>query len=212
MRRQLLALTAVLVLGSTACQRAEAEPAHGTSAPAEAAEQLAQAEAPTSQPTSMPSGTDDEGHDDHEEHGGGTPGDQPAGTTQHYGAPFAIEGDPITLAEAIDTCAGTGEPCKVTGTVDRVCQARGCWFTLADPAVQQVVRIRMQDYGFFVPRNAMGMSVVFEGTLEREEVPQDVAQHYADDEAAATGREARQVTGPEDAYQFMISGADITAP
>ena len=77
MRRQLLALTAVLVLGSTACQRAEAEPAHGTSAPAEAAEQLAQAEAPTSQPTSMPSETDDEGHDDHEEHGGGTPGDQP---------------------------------------------------------------------------------------------------------------------------------------
>lgn len=209
MRRQLLALAAVLVLGATACQRAEAEPAHG---PAESAEteQLAQAETPTSQPTSMPS--EDEGHDEHEEHGGGTPGDQAAGSTQHYGAAFAIDGDPLSLAEAIDTCAGTGEPCKVTGTIDRVCQARGCWFTLADPAVQQVVRIRMQDYGFFVPRNAMGMNVVFEGTLEREEVPQDVAQHYADDEAAATGRPARQVAGPEDAYQFMITGADITAP
>lgn len=210
MRRTTL-LLACLALAA-GCHRAQAEPAPTTPS-TDGADRVAQADEATSQPTSMPG--DEAGHDeedDHGDHGGGTPGNQPDGSTMHYGAPFEIDGDPITLTEAIATCADTGDACKVTGTVDRVCQARGCWFTLSDPAVEQVVRIRMQDYGFFVPRNAMGMTVVFEGTLERQEVPQDVAQHYADDEAAATGQPARQVTGPEDAWQFMISGAEITAP
>jgi hypothetical protein len=69
----------------------------------------------------------------------------------------------------------------------------------------------MVDYGFFVPQNAMGASVVFEGTLEQLEVPEDVAQHYADDEAAANGGEARVVDGSELTYQFMITGAEMTA-
>lgn len=145
---------------------------------------------PTSQPTSMP-----------------TEGDEEADNT--FGGEFTIDGDPISLADAIDTCANTGELCKVEGTIDRVCQARGCWFTLTAPDVEQVVRVRMQDYAFFVPRDAMGEHVVFEGTLSREEIDQETAQHYADDEAAANGTEARVVTGPEDTYQFMITVAQI---
>ena len=67
----------------------------------------------------------------------------------------------------------------------------------------------MQDYAFFVPMDSMGHEVTFEGTLELQEVPQDLAQHYADDEAAANGQEARVVDGPELTYQFMITGAEV---
>ena len=170
---------------------------------------LAQAEA--EEPTSQPS--EEEQADPHASHGeeGGRPGPLAPGETGHYGAPFAIEGDAIELSAAIADCAGTGDACKVTGTVDRVCQNSGCWFTIAAPDVESTVRIRMVDYGFFVPRNAMGASVTFEGTLELLEVPEAEAQHYADDEAAANGGEARVVDGPELTYQFMITGVELTA-
>lgn len=164
-------------------------------------EEVAQAE---SQPTAA---TD--GHDDHDENG--RPGPLAPGETGHYGAPFAIEGEARSLSDAIANCSGTETACKVSGTVDSVCQVSGCWFTIAAPDVESTVRIRMVDYGFFVPQNATGATVTFEGTLELLEIPEDVAQHYADDEAAAGG-EARVVDGPELTYQFMITGAEMTAP
>lgn len=162
----------------------------------------AQAEAdqePRSQPT------------DEEDSGDRRPGPLAPGETGHYGAPFSIQTDALALDEALRTCAGTGEACLVAGTVDRVCQVSGCWFTVAAPGVQATVRIRMQDYGFFVPRNALGADVTFEGTLELEETPQEEAQHYADDEAAAGGQ-PRVVDGPELTYEFMITGAELTMP
>ena len=131
-------------------------------------------------------------------------------TSEHVGAPFSSDSEPLALVDAISACADSGSVCKVEGTVDRVCQARGCWFTLSDPAVDLVVRIRMQDYGFFVPRDAMGAHVVFEGLLTQETIAQEQAQHYADDEAAGSATPARVVEGPEDIYQFMITGAEIS--
>jgi len=159
-------------------------------------------------PTSQPSATQD-GHTHQGLGFGDTPPDLDDGASAHYGNPFSIEGAPISLADAIATCSNTGEVCKVEGTIDSVCQVRGCWFTLSAPDVDPIVRIRMQDYAFFVPRNAIGATVVLEGTLERTVIPQDLAQHFADDEANAGTAPAREVAGPEDTFQFMISGAQI---
>lgn len=164
-------------------------------------------EEPESAPSSQP--TDDDAHAAHGDDG--RPGPLAPGETGFYGAPFTITDAPLALASALETCAGTGEACLVEGTVDRVCQMSGCWFTVNAPDVDAVVRIRMLDYGFFVPRNAMGANVTFQGTLELVDVPQAQAQHYADDEAAAGG-EAREVEGPERTYAFTITGAEITTP
>lgn len=200
-------LVAAVSVGAISCNSAS-EPAEAAAPPVvmggQVIEPAAVAEAPTSQPSAGES--DDRGHDEP----GGRPGPLEPGETGHYGAPFALEGEAIPLTDAIASCSGTGTPCKVAGVIDRVCQNSGCWFTLTEPGVQATVRIRMVDYGFFVPRNAMGATVVFEGTLELEEIPEEMAQHYADDEAAAGG-EARVVDGPELTYQFMITGAEITA-
>ena len=146
-------------------------------------------EGATSQPTSQPSS-------------------QP-GAANHFGAPFNSDAEPIELAAALETCAGTGNACKVTGVIERVCQTRGCWFTLTEEGVEETIRVRMQDYAFFVPRDAMGKRVIFEGVVTREEVSIETAQHYADDEAAAGTAPARQVTEPEQTYAIMITGAEI---
>jgi hypothetical protein len=134
------------------------------------------------------------------------------GETGHYGAPFTIAGEPMSLASAIETCADSGQACKVTGTIDRVCQRAGCWFTLAAPDVPRSVRVQMLNYGFFVPRNTPGATVVLEGTLARTTLTQEQAQHYADDEAAARNTPPEVVTGPVDVFEFTIAAADITLP
>lgn len=149
---------------------------------------------------------EDEGSDED-----GRPGPLAPGATAHYGAEFTIDGEAMPLATALSECAGTGERCLVRGTVDRVCQVSGCWFTVAAPDVEAVVRIVMLDYAFFVPANVAGAEAIFEGTLELLEVPQERAQHYADDEAAAGG-EARVVDGPELTYKFTIAGVRVTMP
>ncbi len=174
---------------------------------AQADDQAEPAGEPESQPAAEPESQPATGHD----HGSAErPGPIEPGETGHYGAPFASEGEPLALSAAIETCAGSAEACKVAGTIDRVCQNSGCWFTLADPAVESTVRIRMLDYGFFVPRNAAGAAVVLEGTLAAQEVSVETLQHYADDEAAAGG-ERRVITEPEMNYEFTITGAEITA-
>jgi hypothetical protein len=136
------------------------------------------------------------------------PTSQP-GASNHFGAPFNSDAHPIELATALETCAGTGSACKVTGTIDRVCQTRGCWFTLTEDGVDETIRVRMQDYAFFVPRDAVGKRVVFEGVMTREEVSIETAQHYADDEAAAGTAPARQITAPEQTYAILITGVEI---
>jgi len=138
------------------------------------------------------------------------PGPLSPGETGHYGAPFTIESQAMTLADAIEQCVGTDTPCLVSAEVAQVCQMSGCWFTVTSASVESVVRIRMLDYGFFVPRNALGASVTFEGVLSLKEVSQELAQHYADDEAAAGG-EPREVDGPVQEYEIVITGAEMRA-
>lgn len=205
-------LCALLIACQSAPSAPEVAPASGSAAEA--------APEPTSMPTpegsAVPSGDGAaapaaEEHAEHGAgHGDGRPGPLAAGETGHYGAPFRDGSAPMSLASAIETCAGTGQICKVEGSIERVCQRAGCWFTLAAPDVPRTVRVSMRNYGFFVPRNTPGATVVLEGTLEAVEVPQEVVQHYADDEAALTGSAAPQVTGPEQTYAFTIDGAQIT--
>jgi hypothetical protein len=126
----------------------------------------------------------------------------------HFGAPLQLDGAALSLEQALETCVDTGAPCKIEATIESVCQNRGCWFTLVAPGVTQPVRVRMQDYGFFVPRDATGAHCTLEGTLSTEVIPQDVAQHYAD-EAVAPGETPRQVEGPETIYSILITGVEL---
>lgn len=140
----------------------------------------------------------------------GLPDDLEAGQTGHYGGEFSVEGDPITLASAIDKAAAADAPVKVKASVEKVCKKKGCWFTLTGQGVDNPVRVRMKDYSFFVPRNADGAEAVVEGTLEERTIPQAEAQHYADDEAAGTGKEPAKVDGDQKGWEMTITAAQIT--
>lgn len=143
---------------------------------------------------------------------GKTPEDIKAGESNVYGARFTIIEEPIELAAAIDKASSAEGPYKVNAKIEKVCQVKGCWFTLKSEGVEIPIRVKMKDYAFFVPKNAEGLPAVLEGTFKKTQLPQDEAQHYADDEAKATGKPAKKIEGPLDTYMFMASAIQITKP
>jgi hypothetical protein len=138
------------------------------------------------------------------------PDDLPAGETGTYGGEFTIEEEPVTLASALET--GESGTYKIKARVEKVCKKKGCWFTLNDEGVEQPVRVKMKDYGFFVPRNSDGATAIVEGELERRVVPEAEAQHYADDEVAGTDKKPRKVEGDQEKWEMMITAAQIEMP
>lgn len=69
---------------------------------------------------------------------------------------------------------------KVRGTIEEVCQMKGCWMTLKNDQGANV-RVTFKDYGFFVPKDISGSEVIIEGVAKKEVLDEDVARHYAED-------------------------------
>lgn len=141
---------------------------------------------------------------------GELPADLAAGESGAYGGKFTIKGEPMTLAAAMQKASEADGPYKVAAKVEKVCKKKGCWFTLTADGVDQQVRVKMKDYAFFVPRNSDGGEAVVEGILTKRVVPQKEAQHYADDEVAGTGKEAKKIDGDQVRWEMMITAAKIT--
>lgn len=136
--------------------------------------------------------------------------DMAPGQTERYGGEFALDGEPITLAAALEK--GDKGPYKISGTIEKVCKAKGCWFALTGEGVEEPVRVRMKDYGFFVPRNSEQATAVVEGEVITRVVAEAERQHYAEDEAAATGEPAKTVEGDAEQNELIITAAQLTLP
>ncbi len=190
----------------------EANPATDTTAKAEAAD--GKPAATTADAKGAPSSPTTTGDKDAPQiHGlGKTPTDIEPGATKLYGGTFSITEDPIPLSEALTKAADSEGPYKISAKVNKVCQKKGCWMTLHDDNTKMPIRVKMKDYAFFVPKNATDLPTVAEGTLKKVTVPQDVAQHYADDEAENTGKPAKKIDGPQESYEFTASAVQIENP
>jgi hypothetical protein len=136
------------------------------------------------------------------------PDDLKPGEQGFFGAEFTVIEPPITLAKAIEQAPQHEGPVKIEATVEAVCKKKGCWFTMTDDSTEEVVRVKMKDYGFFVPKNTAGARVVAEGMLTSREISQKEAQHYADD-AAEEGEEPKKVEGPQKVWQFTATAVEM---
>lgn len=207
MKRSLIVLCAALALA--ACENKPAE-APATPAPATNAAPAA-ADAPKEAPEApAESAGGEHGHHDHGDtkQAAAMPEDLKPGEQGYFGQKFTIIEEPVTLAAAI--AAASDQPVKVEATVKAVCKKKGCWFTMTGDGVTDDVRVKMKDYSFFVPKNVEGARVVAEGTLTQREIPQDEAQHYADD-AAKPGEEPKKVEGPQKAWEFTATAIEMKA-
>lgn len=112
-------------------------------------------------------------------------------------------------ATELSTQMGTKEkmPAKVEGTVESVCQMKGCWMKVKT-GDGQTMRVTFKDYGFFVPKDIVGKTVVVQGTAETTVTPVDELRHYAED-AGKSKEEIAKINEPEKALTFVADGVIV---
>jgi hypothetical protein len=93
---------------------------------------------------------------------------------------------------------------KITGVVNEVCKVKGCWMTL-DINDTQTIRVTFKDYGFFMPKDIAGRTVVCEGELYNDTTSVEMLQHYAED-GGKSATEIAAIVEPEIAKSFEAIG------
>ncbi|MFT7463869.1 MAG: hypothetical protein ACI9EF_002217 [Pseudohongiellaceae bacterium] len=123
----------------------------------------------------------------------------------HYGAEISASA-PLTLVELLDDASThDGNSVLVQGQVLEVCQSKGCWMVLS--AGDRTMRVRFEDYAFFVPKDLAGSTIVVEGVFSIQTVPVDEARHYLED--AGRMDEAAAITEPQEGFGFMAAGVRV---
>lgn len=103
-------------------------------------------------------------------------------------APPQYFGEKITEDGAVPTDslkAMMGEKtelaCKLSGKVDAVCQKKGCWMELKN-ADGSAMRVTFKDYGFFMPKDASGLTAIIDGIAKVEVTTVADLKEYAKDD------------------------------
>ena len=96
---------------------------------------------------------------------------------------------------------------QVKANVEAVCQTKGCWMNLIDGQAEsdESLFVKFKDYGFFMPKDIAGQTVVIEGYAYREVTSVDELRHYAEDEGKSE-EEIAQINEPVEELKFMAHG------
>jgi hypothetical protein len=98
---------------------------------------------------------------------------------------------------------------KVKGTVNKVCEKKGCWMTLAQTDGEGIM-IRFKDYKFFMPKNIIGKDVVLQGTAKKTTTSVKMLKHYAED-AGKSKEEIEKITEPKTEIEFIATGVLVVS-
>jgi hypothetical protein len=112
-------------------------------------------------------------------------------------------------ATELETKMATKEemPAKVTGVVESVCKTAGCWMKVKTTD-GKTMRVTFKDYGFFVPKDIAGKTVVFEGVAKVKTTSVSMLKHYAED-GGKSKEEIAKITEPEKAIGFVATGVIV---
>ncbi len=114
---------------------------------------------------------------------------------------------PLQTVEGISNETKQGIPVKIEAKVSAVCQSKGCWMTLENPNGKPVF-VRFKDYGFFMPLDLAGKTVVLEGNMYEDVTPVDELRHYAEDKGASEA-EIAAITEPKREMKVYATGVAI---
>jgi Domain of unknown function (DUF4920) len=97
---------------------------------------------------------------------------------------------------------------KLTGTVEAVCKAKGCWMNIASQNGEPSMFVQFKDYGFFMPKDLAGKKVVMQGYAFKEVTDVATLRHLAADEGKSKA-EIEKITKPREDYKFLANGVLI---
>ncbi len=127
------------------------------------------------------------------------------GTPQGFGEQITADGA-IAYSELKSKLEGLDSVrAKVKGTVQAVCQKKGCWMNVNDATAATEMFVQFKDYGFFMPFDIAGREVVMDGYAYRSVTSVDDLRHFAEDEGKSK-EEIAAITEPVEELKFMASG------
>jgi len=127
--------------------------------------------------------------------------------------PGQTYGEEITTKDAIDIAglpalleknADKKVKTKIKAKVVDVCPKKGCWMNLYINDTTTAF-VKMKDYGFFVPMDMIGKTVVLEGEAFEKVTSVNELRHYAED-AKKPQSEIDAITAPQKSIRFMANG------
>jgi hypothetical protein len=108
---------------------------------------------------------------------------EPVAVTDHYeifGAPLDVSLQGLSLATAVERIEEhVGREVVISTRVAQVCQKKGCFFVAQDG--DTVARVTFKDYGFFIPTDSSGKTVLLKGVVTSSKVSDERAAHLASD-------------------------------
>ena len=97
---------------------------------------------------------------------------------------------------------------KVQGTVETVCQAKGCWMNIVSDKGAPSMFVQFKDYAFFMPKNLAGHKVVMLGNVVKSVTSVDELRHFAADEGKSAEAIAK-IMKPKEDIKFLAEGVLI---
>lgn len=124
-----------------------------------------------------------------------------------FGASFDSAKAPVSLSTVFKTPAAyKGKKLVLKGAVEKVCKQSGCWLTLKEG--DKAIMTRFKDYGFFVPKDVEGKTVICEGELVEKTISVAEQRHYLKDEKASQDK-IDAVKEPKQEVSFVADGVVI---
>ena len=132
----------------------------------------------------------------------GEPEPLPAGVD--FGAGLRLE-QSTPLAEVVSSPERFAEePLLLHGRISDVCLRKGCWTILSEGDTH--LRVRFQDYGFFLPKDCSGEEAFVEGRVVVEPLSKAAARHY---ESESRDGNPDAVKGPRREVGFVATGVRL---
>lgn len=126
---------------------------------------------------------------------------------QYYGDTITADGA-IPASELIATVGSAPSMnLKVEGKIESCCQKKGCW-TEVFVNDSETVHVTFKDYGFFVPMDAGGKTIIMEGVAKYDTTNVEMLKHLASD-AGKSQAEIDKITESEFELVFEASGVII---
>jgi hypothetical protein len=94
---------------------------------------------------------------------------------------------------------------KVSGTVEAVCKAKGCWMNITSDKGAPSMFVKFKDYAFFMPKDIAGKKIVMVGNAFKETTTVEELRHFAEDEGKSKEVIAK-ITKPKEDIKFVATG------
>jgi hypothetical protein len=126
-----------------------------------------------------------------------------------FGSPVKPDGDTVPAAKLLANVPQyEGKSVRVSGTVSKVCERKGCWLEMTDSGKPLFVKFTCPVDGRLIPMDAVGKPAIVEGQLAIKEISEEDARHLAE-EGGKTPDEVAKIVGPQKQITMKSPGAIV---